>query len=138
MVECGVDLEGHYVMLRVLRAEIVDVVMVVKDRGCVVYVLLDVLLDHRVVEAAAATAMETVRPLGFKTIHSKERVEWWQIMQQWKQQRRQRGRLSGPWASRPRFNRCGSRLSSSGDGDGGCPALGLKKQSQSSETEDQT
>ena len=61
MVECGVDLEGHNVMLRVLRAEIVDVVMVVKDCGipCVVYVLLDVLLDHRVVEAAAATATET-------------------------------------------------------------------------------
>ena len=63
-----------------------------KDHGCAVYVLLDVLMEHRVVEAATVTAMETVRP----------------------------------WASRPRFNRCGSRLSSSGDGDGGCPALGLK------------
>ena len=59
-----------------------------KDHGCAVYVLLDVLMDHRVVEVAAATAMETVRPLGFKTIHSKERVKWWQIMHQWKQQRR--------------------------------------------------
>ena len=55
--------------------------------------------DHTTVEAAAATAMETVRPLGFKIT-----------------------------------SRCGSRLSSSGDGDVGCPALGLKESESEKET----
>ena len=60
-----------------------------KDHGCAVYVLLDVLMEHRVVEAAAAAAMETVRPLGFKTTIQSM---WQQIKQQW----RRRWWLSGP------------------------------------------